>query len=211
MLKDCRSHGFFRGETCPSCGDKGKFLLNEKEVMLLGKTLAGILRHFPTRYGLDMDTRGWVDLNELVTAIKVRHNKFRFLKPHHIMGLVQTDPKGRYQFLEGKLRATYAHSVEVDLDLPVDDIPDVLFYPSTKEESDLLLESGLKPTDRKMVHLSGTMDSAIEAGKVRTSEPIILNVDAKKAIKKGVVIQKAGKTIYLAKEVPPKFLSKPKE
>jgi putative RNA 2'-phosphotransferase len=140
MLKDCRSHGFFRDETCPSCGDSGKFLLNDKEVGMLGKTLAGILRHFPSRYSLEMDPHGWVDLNEIVTAIKVRHSKFRFLKPHHIMGLVQTDPKGRYQFQEGRVRATYGHSIDLELDLPTDDIPEVLYYPATVEERDLLLE-----------------------------------------------------------------------
>ncbi|MCK5548649.1 MAG: RNA 2'-phosphotransferase [Thermoplasmata archaeon] len=72
MLKDCRSHGFFRGELCPSCSEKGKFLLNEKELDLLGRTIAGILRHFPERYGMEMNEHGWVDLNDLVTAITVR-------------------------------------------------------------------------------------------------------------------------------------------
>jgi putative RNA 2'-phosphotransferase len=207
MLKDCRNHGFFRGETCPSCGEKGKFLLNEKEVELLGRTIAGILRHFPERYGLDMDGSGWVDLRELVTAITVRQNKLRFLKTHHVMGLIQTDPKGRYQFEEGKVRATYGHSFDLELDLPVDNIPDILYYPCTKEESSLLLESGLKPADRKMVHLSGTLDSAMEAGRVRVLDPKIIEVDVKTAIKKKHVIMKAGKTVYLTKEVPSEFLS----
>jgi len=211
MLKDCRTHGFFRGENCPECNEKGKFLLNDKEVNLLGKTLAGILRHFPERYGLDIDEHGWLDLNEIVTAIKVRHDKFRFLKTHHIMGLVQTDPKGRYQFQEGRLRATYGHSLDLDLDLPAGDIPEVLYYPSTKDEIQILLESGLKPTDRKMVHLSGTFESALEAGRVRVLDPVIIEVDAKKAIKKGVVIQKAAKTVYITKEMPSKFLSKHEE
>ncbi len=207
MLKDCRTHGFFRGENCPSCSDKGKFLLNERELELLGRTLAGILRHFPERYGLDMNEHGWVDLNELVTAITVRQNKLRFVKTHHIMGLIQTDLKGRYQFGEGKVRATYGHSFEVELDLPTVEIPDILFYPSTKEEYNMLLESGLKPTDRKMVHLSGTLESALEAGRVRVLDPVILEIDAKKAVKKGSVIQKAGKTVYIVKEMPSKFLS----
>jgi putative RNA 2'-phosphotransferase len=207
MLKDCRSHGFFRGETCPSCGDKAKFLLNDKEVGMLGKTLAGILRHFPSRYSLEIDTHGWIDLSDLVTAIKVRHSKFRFLKPHHIMALIQTDPKGRYQFQEGKVRATYGHSLDLELDLPTDDIPEILYYPATVEERDILLESGLKPADRKMVHLSGTMESAREAGEVRTANPIILKVDAKTAIGEGTVIYKAGKTVYTTKGVPSDFLS----
>jgi len=102
LLKECRSHGFFRGEICPNCGDKSKFLLNERELELLGRTMAGILRHFPERYGLDMDEHGWVDLRDFVTAVQIRHKQFRFLKPHHVLGIIDTDPKGRYQFLDGK-------------------------------------------------------------------------------------------------------------
>ncbi|MCJ2512094.1 MAG: RNA 2'-phosphotransferase [Candidatus Thermoplasmatota archaeon] len=206
MLKECRSHGFFRGEICPNCGDKSKFLLDDRELGLLGRTMAGILRHFPERYGLDMDEQGWVDLRDFVTAVQIRHKKFRFLKPHHVLGIIDTDPKGRYQFLEGKIRATYAHSCDVDLDLPTDDIPEILYFPTTEEECSILLEIGLKPSDRKMVHLSGTLPSAMEAGRVRVNDPVILEVDAEKATDEGVEIGKAGKTVYTTKDVPPDYL-----
>jgi len=168
--------------------------------------MAGILRHFPERYGLDMDERGWVDLRDFVTAVQIRHKKFRFLKPHHVLGVIETDPKGRYQFEEGKIRATYAHSFDVDLDLPTDDVPGILFFPTTEEECGILLEIGLKPSDRKMVHLSGTLPSAMEAGRVRVDDPVILEVDAEKAKEDGVEIAKAGKTVYTTKEVPPDYL-----
>ncbi|MCJ2669599.1 MAG: RNA 2'-phosphotransferase [Candidatus Thermoplasmatota archaeon] len=206
MLKECRSHGFFRGEICPNCGDKSKFLLDDRELELLGRTMAGILRHFPERYGLDMDEQGWVDLRDFVTAVQIRHKKFRFLKPHHVLGIIDTDPKGRYQFLEGKIRATYAHSCDVDLDLPTDDIPEILYFPTTEEECSILLEIGLKPSDRKMVHLSGTLPSAMEAGRVRVNDPVILEVDAEKATDEGVEIGKAGKTVYTTKDIPPDYL-----
>ncbi|MCK4455481.1 MAG: RNA 2'-phosphotransferase [Thermoplasmata archaeon] len=168
--------------------------------------MAGILRHFPERYGLDMDEHGWVDLRDFVTAVQIRHKKFRFLKPHHVLGVIDTDPKGRYQFLEGKIRATYAHSCDVDLDLPTDDTPEILYFPTTEEECSILLEIGLKPSDRKMVHLSGTLPSAMEAGQVRVNDPVILEVDAKKAADEGVEIGKAGKTVYTTKDVPPDYL-----
>lgn len=168
--------------------------------------MAGILRHFPERYGLDMDEHGWVDLRDFVTAVQIRHKKFRFLKPHHVLGVIETDPKGRYQFEEGKIRATYAHSFDVDLDLPTDDVPDILYFPTTEEECNILLEIGLKPSDRKMVHLSGTLPSAMEAGRVRVDNPIILEVDVKKAREEGAEIAKAAKTVYTTKSVPPECL-----
>lgn len=208
MLKECNSHGFFRGEICPNCGEKGKFLLNERELNVLGRTMAHILRHSPQQYGLEMDEHGWVDLRDLVTAVQIRHKKFRFLKPHHIIALVQTDPKGRYQFEEGRVRATYAHSIDLDLDLPTEDIPAVLYYPTTEEECTILLEIGLRPADRQWVHISDTLESATEAGQVRTAHPVILEVDAERARQEGVVIKKAGKFIYITKEVPPEYLTR---
>lgn len=206
MLKECRSHGYFREEYCPVCGEDAKFLLNDQEVELLGRTMAGVLRHFPQRYGLEMDEHGWVDLRDFITAVQIRNKRFRFLRPHHIIGLIETDPKGRYQFLDGKIRATYGHSLEVELDLPTEGIPDVLYYPTTEEELHLLVEAGLRPSDRKMVHLSATYETAMEAGRVRSQSPVILDVDAKAARESGVVIQKAGKTVYTVKEVPGEFL-----
>ncbi|MFH0815965.1 MAG: RNA 2'-phosphotransferase [Methanobacteriota archaeon] len=211
MLKECRTHGYFRAEDCPVCGDEGRFLMNEEELDRIGRTMAGVLRHFPERYGLTMDEQGWIDLEQFVTAVQARQRMFRWLKTHHIMAVIETDPKGRYQFREGKIRATYAHSIEVKLDLPTRDIPDVLYYPTTQEEMELLLETGLKPADRKMVHLSKTYEAAVVAGRVRVEDPAILAIDSKQAVADGMTIQKAGTTVFLISDVPAKYLSKAEE
>ena len=189
------------------CGASNtRFLLKDEEIDSIGRMMAGVLRHFPERYGLEMDANGWVDLGEFITAVAIRNRRFRFLKPNHVLGLVQTDPKGRYEFRDGRIRATYGHSLDVDLDLPTDAIPDVLFYPTSEEECNVLLGAGIRPSDRKMVHLSGTFNAALEAGRVRIQVPVIVEIDAKTARGAGVVIKKAGKTVYLTKEVPPEFL-----
>src|SRR5256885_15738827 len=149
MLKECRSHGYFREEFCPHCGDEGKFLLNDEEVEILGRTMAGVLRHFPERYGLEMDAHGWVDLRDFLTAVQIRNRRFRFLRQHHVVGLIETDPKGRYQFDDGKIRATYGHSKDLDLDLPTEGIPDVLYYPTTGKKAICSLRPDcVLPTER---------------------------------------------------------------
>ncbi|MEW5937466.1 MAG: RNA 2'-phosphotransferase [Candidatus Thermoplasmatota archaeon] len=207
MLKECTTHGYFRDDQCPICGEPGRFFMDDEELDKLGRMLAGILRHFPERYGLAMDEHGWVDLDSLIHAIRAKQRRFRWLKEHHLIAVVETDPKGRYQLREGKIRATYAHSIPLDLDLPTRDVPDVLYYPTTAEEAPLLLETGLRPADRKMVHLSRTYASAVIAGRVRVFEPKILRVDAKRAIEDGIRIRKAGTTVYLVEEMPPQYLS----
>src|SRR3989441_12855685 len=202
MIKECRSDGYFREEFCPHCGSEGKSLLNDEEVETLGRTMAGVLRPFPERYGLEMDAHGWVDLRDFLTAVQIRNRRFRFVRQHHVVGLIETDPKGRYQFEDGKIRATYGHSLDLDLDLPTEGIPDLLFYPTTEDESHLLMEAGLRPSDRKMVHLSATFEAALEAGRVPIAQPVVPQIDAETAPPAGALIPKARKTPYTSKEVP---------
>ena len=109
------------------------------------------------------------------------------------------------------IRATYGHTIELDLRLPTDNIPDHLYYPTTEEEADIILETGLKPSDRKLVHLSKTYSDAFNAGRVRTDTPVILEIDARGAIGSGLEIQRAARTVYLIAEVPAEFLSRAEE
>jgi len=206
MLKECAQHGYFRAEACPVCGQAGRFLMNDRELDHLGRVMTGILRHFPDRYGLQIDPQGWIDLPEIVRAIGRRHPAYHWLRPVHLVAIAETDAKGRYEVRGEKVRATYGHTLEVDLDLPTDNIPDYLYFPVTEEESAIVLEVGLKPSDRRKVHLSKTAADARAAGKVRTPEPTILEIDAAKAREVGIVIMQAGKTVYLADQIPPEIL-----
>ena len=208
MLRECSEHGYFRGDVCPVCGEEGKFLMNEQELEQIGRTMAGVLRHFPEKFGLEMDDQGFINLREFVNALKNQSKRYHWLRPHHIIAIIETDPKGRYQISNDMIRATYGHSIELNLRLPTENIPDSLYYPTTPEEADILLETGLKPSDRKMVHLSKTYNDALSAGKVRTGEPIILEIDAKRAIDEGIVIGQAGRTVFLAPEIPSECLKK---
>ncbi len=206
MLKECTQHGYFRAEVCPVCGQPSRFLMNDRELDHLGRILTGVLRHFPDRYGLQVDAHGWIDLNEIARAIAQRHPAYRWLRPHHLVAIAETDAKGRYEVRGEKVRATYGHTLEVDLDLPTEGIPDHLYYPVTREEATIVLEVGLRPSDRRKVHLSKTAADAAAAGRVRTPEPIILEVDTQKAREQGIVIMQAGKTVYLADRVPAELL-----
>jgi putative RNA 2'-phosphotransferase len=208
MLGECSKHGYFRGESCPDCNEKGKFLMNDNELNSLGRIIAGVLRHFPEKLGVMIDGHGWVDISEFVEAIGVSRSGFHWLRNHHIEAIILTDPKGRYQIDGGMVRATYGHTIDVNLDdLPLAD-RDEFFYPVTEEEIDIVLEGGLNPIDRKNVHLSGTIEKAIEAGKVRTEEPLILKIDGKKAKKDGVKIYRAGNDVYITDRVDAKYISK---
>jgi len=208
MLAECEEHGYYRGELCPVCNEKGKFLMDDRELNALSRIMAGALRHFPDKLGLIMDGRGWVDIASFIDALGTARSGFDWLRVHHIEALVATDLRGRYQIDGGMIRATYGHTIDVTLDdLPLADL-DELYYPVTEEEADMIIEGGLHPTDRRKVHLSGSLGKAIEAGKVRTEEPLILRIDGKKIKKDGVKIYRASNDVYVTDEIDAKYIHK---
>jgi len=208
MLSECEEHGYYRGNSCPVCHIEGKFLMNDQELSSLSRIMAGALRHFPEKLGLIMDGKGWVDVSLLIDAIGTSRSGFNWLRVHHVKALVSTDERGRYQIDGGMIRATYAHSVEVNLDdLPLADTDD-FYYPVTEEEVDMIVEGGLYPIDRKKVHLSGSIEKAVEAGRVRSEDPLILKIDGAKAKKDGIIIYHAGKDVYIVDGIDAKYISK---
>jgi len=207
MLKQCGEHGYYREETCPVCHEPGKFLMNDRELNALSRIIAGALRHFPEKLGLLMDGHGFVEISQLIDAIGTSRSGFTWLRPYHIKALVQTDPRGRYQIDGGMIRAKYGHSINVDLsDLPLAD-SDEFFYPVTEEESDIVIESGIRPIDRKKVHLSTSIKKAFEAGRVRTDTPMILRIDGVKARDDGVHIYQATDDVCVTEMIDSKYIS----
>lgn len=200
MMRECEEHGYFRDEYCPVCGEEGKFIMNDYELEKLGRTMAGILRH--GRFDLRMDDQGFVRIKDIVSKVKENNPRMHWLRPHHIIALADTDPKGRYQISGDEVRATYGHTIKLKLKLDTDNIPDTLYYPTTEDEADIILEAGLMPSDRSMVHLSLTYDDAFAAGSVRTENPIILAIDTNACFDEGYDIGRAAKTVFLCKQVP---------
>ena len=208
MLSKCEGHGYYRGDFCPVCKKEGKFMMNDQELNSLSRIIAGALRHFPEKLGLMMDGKGWVEMSSLIDAIGTSRSGFNWLRIHHIEALVETDQRGRYQIDGGMMRATYGHSIDVSLDdLPIAEI-DEFYYPVTEEEADMIVEGGLHPVDRKNVHLSGSIEKAIEAGRVRTDDPLILFIDGEKAREDGIKIYHAGKDVYITDSIDAKYISK---
>jgi|TARA_B110000438_G_scaffold59499_1_gene59651 putative RNA 2'-phosphotransferase len=201
-------HGFFRGEKCPLSGEDGVLVMSPRHLDQFGRVMAGVLRHFPDRFDLEMDKQGWIEASEFIDAVKSQRRHFHYLETKHLQAVVETDPKGRYQLKNGRLRATYAHTLDLDLDLPTDKNPEHLYFACSKDDSIEYIEHGLYPGDRNMVHLSSTRLNALEAGRHIIGKPIVLLVDVRAAEEADCAIMKAGTTVYLVKELPGDFLKK---
>jgi putative RNA 2'-phosphotransferase len=203
-IRFCPEHGFYRGEVC-FCGARGEQILDKTRVEKLGRLISGILRHFPDRFGLEMDENGWVNFESLVRAVQ---RKYRWANRWIVKALIYSDVKKRYELKGDRIRARYGHSVKVKLeDLPEAE-EDVLYYGTGEEEAHRMIEIGIKPVNQTFVHLSTTIEKSEEVARLRTDNPIILEIDAKKAREDGLRIVKANELIALAEEIPPKYIKK---
>jgi putative RNA 2'-phosphotransferase len=199
-IKQCPIHGYFRGAQC-ECGNPGRFILSGFKAEKLGRIISGALRHFPAELGLTLDEHGWADIDDLERAVAA---KYPWARRYHIEAMFDTDEKGRYERKDHKVRARYGHSIDLELDYPKSDF-DTLYYGTSEEEADRILEIGLKPVSQHYVHLSKTIEEAVRVACIRTEYPVIISIDARKAMEDGVNIIDAG-PVCLSERIPPGYL-----
>lgn len=79
------------------------------------------------------------------------------------------------------------------------------FQWTTREAARSILEEGLKPMGRRLVHLSSTYEEAANVGRRRQRNPVVLEVDAKRAWKDGVEFRRSG-AIYVVNRIPVEYI-----
>jgi putative RNA 2'-phosphotransferase len=166
----------------------------------VSKFMSYLLRHDPK--GLRMNARGFLRLGDLLRKVRERYD----VDEAFIREIVYAGGKTRFQILDGKIRALYGHTTDVDIDLPEDESVDVLYHGTTAESAAKILKKGLRSMKRKWVHLSTTKDTATEVGERRTPNPVILVIDAEKARRDGKRFYKATDRVYLSQSIPPKYI-----
>jgi len=167
----------------------------------VSKYVSFLLRHDPE--DLEMDEKGFVDLDELVSKVSRR---FPMVDRNFIIKLVDESERRRFEIVENKIRALYGHTIPVHMHLKEDREITRLFHGTTPQAASEILEKGLQPMRRKWVHLSPTKEIAREVGKRRTSSPAILMIDASEARSLGVRFYRATDKVYLCKYVPAKYI-----
>ena len=123
-----------------------------------------------------------------------------------VMEIVEKGDRKRFEIREDKIRATYGHTIAVKLELEEDKTAKLLYHGTTPDAASKILRKGLKPMKRRWVHLSPTIGIAKEVGLRRTRKPVILEIDAEAARKKGVRFYKTSDRIYLCNDLSPEFI-----
>jgi putative RNA 2'-phosphotransferase len=178
--------------------------MDEPIINILSKRLAYILRHNPNRFNVLLDEEGWANIDSILNAL---HNfpDLIDLKKEDLIYLVSNQTKARFQIRKNKIKATYGHTVSILKKNPMKP-PDILYHGTSPKFVKSIMKYGLLKMKRQYVHLSIDLDTAIETGKRKNSNPAIIKVDSKVAYNDGVLFYKGSDKVWLSENLLPNFL-----
>ncbi|MHA2295735.1 MAG: RNA 2'-phosphotransferase [Candidatus Hodarchaeales archaeon] len=179
----------------------------KKGIFRLSKFLSLVLRHKPELLDLDLDDQGFVNisLDEFLNRLR-SIDGFSWVTIEHLKIVIRDDRKLRYEIVDNKIRARYGHSIPVKLldesEKNLVAIPALLYHGTSPEIAEKILKEGLKSLNRVNVHLSCDLNTAFTVGKRHCPEPVILVIDARKLIKSGQTVKKAGNKVFITDDIP---------
>ncbi len=172
----------------------------------LSKEVSYALRHAPWEYELELDDNGWVEIDQFL--IILRHNpKWSNIIVFDLELMIFESEKKRHEIIDGRIRAFYGHSVPNKILKCMAIPPTILYHGTARFVKDSILKEGLKPNQRQYVHLSQDIETAMLVGKRRDSDPVIFEIDAKFAYENGVKFYYGNEKVWLADDIPPKYLN----
>lgn len=146
------------------------------DLVRTSKFLSLVLRHDPSRAGLTLDERGWIDVDTLLNGCQ---QAGRPLTRSQLERVVRENDKQRFSFSEDglRIRANQGHSVDIHLALIPESPPEMLYHGTATRFLESIRATGLQPGSRQHVHLSRDTETAIKVGQ-RHGKPVVLTIRA---------------------------------
>jgi putative RNA 2'-phosphotransferase len=180
-------------------------MMEERRLVRVSKYLAKHLRHNPERIGIVLDGNGWVEVAVFLEAAAAHGFP---ISPAELAEVVAGNDKQRYVIVDGRIRASQGHSIEVDLDLPAAEPPATLFHGTVEASLATIRTEGLRPMNRHHVHLSPDPETATRVGG-RRGRPVVLTIDAAAMRATGHTFYRSANGVWLTDSVPAPFIRFP--
>jgi len=170
----------------------------------LSKYISRVLRHRPQDANLQLDERGWANVEELLGGMNAAG---REIDREILKEIVRTDKKQRYSFNEDEtlIRANQGHSVPVDVELTEQEPPEYLYHGTAERFLASIRGQGLLPMGRLYVHLSGDVETAQVVGK-RHGRPVVLKIRSGDMHRDGFPFYRSQNGVWLTKKVDAQYL-----
>ena len=175
---------------------------NYSKTMLIkkGRRLAFYLRHDIEAFGKGkIDENGWRSVDEL---LNIGFSKALLEE------IVKTNNKRRYEFNADAtmIRARQGHSIPVNAELEVKTPPKYLYHGTSDEAKELILKEGIMKMNRLYVHLSEDIETAVKVGKRHDKDVVVLQIDAEKMGKEGLVFFLSRNGVWLTEYVDIRYI-----
>jgi putative RNA 2'-phosphotransferase len=170
----------------------------------LSRFLIYILAHRPDEFGLVPDPAGFIPIKDLLRAVHEEPG-WGHVREGHIREVLLGKDRTLFVREEDRLGAVEKRW-QWDLQTPSENTPKILFIAIRRKAHLPVMEKGLF-SDRPLV-LSPDRDMALRIGQRRDQKPIMLEVLTGPARQQGVLFHAFG-DLYLAREIPPEFISGP--
>lgn len=179
-------------------------MISDKEKIRLSKFLSLLLRHKPGEIGLELDSNGWADVESLLHKCREAGVP---LTLDILEDIVATNPKKRFAFNEQqtKIRASQGHSIAVELGLQPVEPPVILYHGTAEKNVASILQNGLVKQLRQHVHLSSTIDTALNVGS-RHGRPRVLEVLAQQMFANDYQFYLSENGVWLTEHVPGEYV-----
>ena len=176
----------------------------DSKIIKVSKVLSLILRHQPEKIGLELDTHGWVPVEDIITRAPIP------LSRDLIETVVRTNDKKRFTLSgDGRfIRASQGHSIPVDMGLKPVEPPALLYHGTAVRFLAAIRADGLTPQTRQHVHLSGDEATAHKVGQ-RHGRPVILEIPALAMHTAGQVFYRSDNGVWLTDHVPAEHIRFP--
>lgn len=177
----------------------------KNQLTKISRFLSLILRHQPQAIDLTLDSKGWANIDELIT--KARQSNKAQITVEILQEIVDTNDKKRFSISDDgkKIRANQGHSIDIDLGLEPTEPPAVLYHGTASRFMKTIMQQGLIKRSRQHVHLSKDIETAKKVG-ARHGLPAILVIDTYAMTQQGHQFFVSENGVWLTDEVPVKFI-----
>lgn len=166
------------------------------------RSLAKMLRHAPEEFDVELDRFGFADCREVVQVLNECIGQP--IDENDLAEAIEAGDRPRYSIENGRIRALYGHSIEVDPGEP--EKPQELLYVGLgSRDAERAERYGLRAGRRSFLHLAKDFEEARETGRRQARTYVVVTVYALDAWEQGVNFYDRG-ALYLSEPIPTEFL-----
>jgi putative RNA 2'-phosphotransferase len=178
----------------------------QRSPQILAKMIAYVLGRRPDEFGLVPDAAGFVRVKDLLKALNEEEG-FAYVNRSHLNEVLLTVPEPPIEIADHLVRARGGRVAAAAAEAT--DLPKILFASVRRRAWPWVAEHGIRPSTQPQVVLCAEREMAERMGRRLDPEPIVLTVQVKACVDRGVRFEPSGENLYLAGEIPPDCFTGP--